>query len=96
MAGTPADEATTTTTTVAPDDSTTTTTTVVDAGAAERTPVEKQGEQVIDKAENATTTNDNVQSTDERLDAAKADALRNHDTEHAHDGEDGRSAPADV
>jgi len=68
------EETTTTTTTVEGETTTTTTTTV-----------EKQGEQVIDKDADAHVLKE--QSADERLKQARQEALDNHATEHANDGE---------
>lgn len=82
----PAEETTTTTTTSdqrSVGDATATTTTTVDANEAGHIPVEKQGEQVIDKTAEAHELKE--QSADERLDEAKAEGLRNHAAEHAND-----------
>lgn len=93
-------ESTTTTTTVADDTSTTTTTTEAETtttttqAPAESKPMDEsvaKGAVGKDKV-----LGDETKTAEQLGDDARAEALGNHAAEHAHDGEDGRSAPTDV
>lgn len=74
-----------TTTTTTTEEPKTTTTTTVDAAQAQHSDAEKQGEVQIDKNADAHTLKE--QSADERLSDARAEGLRNHEVEHAHDAD---------